>query len=118
MKENELCKRLFDFAVDTVTYLKTMRNTTGNGVIKLQLTKAATSSGANYEEAQGASSKADFINKVRISLKEMREANYWLRILEKVESKRPTRLALLVKESSELKNILGAILRKADANKV
>ena len=94
-----------------------MRNTSGNGVIKMQLTKSATSSGANYEEAQGASSKADFINKVRISLKEMREANYWLRILEKVESKRPTRLVLLVNESSELKNILGAILRKADENR-
>lgn len=117
MKENDLCERLFIFAVDTITCLKSMRSTSGNGVIKMQLTKAATSSGANYEEAQGASSKADFINKVRISLKEMREANYWLRILKNVESKHPTRLALLVKESSELKNILGAICRKADENK-
>jgi four helix bundle protein len=118
MKENDLCQRLFDFAVDTITFLKCLRNTQGNGVIKMQLTKAATSSGANYEEAQGASSKADFTNKVRISLKEMREANYWLRILEKVESKRPTRLNLLIKESNELKNILGSICKKANENKV
>jgi len=117
MKENDLCQRLFDFAVDTITFLKCLRNTPGNGVIKMQLTKAATSSGANYEEAQGASSKADFMNKVRISLKEMREANYWLRILQKLESKQPTRMNLLVKESAELKNILGAICKKVDDNK-
>ena len=82
----------------------------------MQLTKAATSSGANYEEAQGASSKADFINKARISLKEMREANYWLRILQKVESKQTMQMTLLVRESEELKNILGSICKKADEN--
>lgn len=51
-------------------------------VIKYQLTKSATSIGANYEEAQAGSSKLDFTNKVRISLREMRESNYWLRILK------------------------------------
>ena len=117
MKENDLCQRLFNFAVDTITFLKSMKINSGNGVVKMQLTKAATSSGANYEEAQGASSKADFINKVRISLKEMREANYWLRILQKIESKQPTRLNLLIKESNELKNILGSICKKANENK-
>jgi len=118
MKENDLCQRLFDFAVDTITFLKSMKNNSGNGVVKMQLTKAATSSGANYEEAQGASSKADFINKVRISLKEMREANYWLRILQKIEGKRPARLIMLIAESNELKNILGSICKKANENKV
>ena len=117
MKENDLCQRLFDFAVDTIKWMKYLRNTPGNSVIKMQLTKAATSSGANYEEAQGASSKADFVNKVRISLKEMREANYWLRILQKLESKQTTQMNLLVKESVELKNILGSICKRADENK-
>jgi four helix bundle protein len=78
MDENDLFKRLFRFAVDVI---KMLRSLNGGGDIKIiscQLGKAATSSGANYEEAQGAVSKADFGNKVGISLKEMRESNYWL----------------------------------------
>jgi four helix bundle protein len=112
VKENELCERLFNFAVDTIKFLKYLKSSSANSVIKMQLTKAATSSGANYEEAQGASSKADFVNKVRISLKEMREANYWLRILQKLENKQTMQMNLLVRESVELKNILGSICKK------
>jgi four helix bundle protein len=80
-------------------------------VIKPQLIKSSTSFGANYEEAQGAVSKADFGNKVGISLKEMRESNYWLRILKELYSNNPEILRL-EKESSELKNILGSIHSK------
>ena len=43
--------------------------------------KSATSVGANYEEAQGAASMADFACKLRIALKELRESNYWLRLI-------------------------------------
>jgi four helix bundle protein len=78
-------------------------------VIKFQLTKSATSCGANYEEAQAACSRADFLNKVRISLKEMRESNYWLRILSDLELKNNKEIQSLVNESVELKNILGTI---------
>ncbi len=52
-------------------------------IIKYQLAKSSTSAGANYEESQAGSSKADFNNKVRIALREMRESNYWLRIIKK-----------------------------------
>ncbi|MEW6652573.1 MAG: four helix bundle protein [Bacteroidota bacterium] len=52
-------------------------------MISNQLIKSSTSSGANYEEAQGAISKPVFFNKINISLKEMRETNYWLRIIKK-----------------------------------
>jgi four helix bundle protein len=80
-------------------------------VIKPQLIKSSTSSGANYEEAQGAVSRPDFGNKVGISLKEMRESNYWLRILHELY---PDNLEIerLRKESIELKNILGSIHSK------
>jgi four helix bundle protein len=82
-------------------------------IIKYQLTKSATSSGANYEEAQAGSSKADFINKVRISLREMRESNYWLRILKGIELEPNQELDFLIQESKELKLILGSIVQKA-----
>ena len=109
MKERELCSRLFRFAVDTIKMLKEVGSSSALNVIKFQLTKSATSCGANYEEAQAGCSRADFLNKVRISLKEMRESNYWLRILCDLELKNKKEIEYLVSESVELKNILGAI---------
>ena len=73
---NDLTKRLFRFSVGVIVFLRDIKNNQEAGIIKHQLIKAATSSGANYEESQAASSKADFTNKVSISLKEMRESNY------------------------------------------
>jgi len=78
---NDLEERLFSFAVRSIKYTRVLSTTPEYSIIKYQLTKSATSSGANYEEAQAGSSKADFTNKVRIALREMRESNYWLRIL-------------------------------------
>ena len=80
--------------------------------MKHQLTKSATSNGANYEESQAASSKADFRNKVNISLREMRESNYWLRIFKTLSIGTDTKCSYLVQESSELKKILGSISSK------
>ncbi len=115
-KENDLSKRLFDFAVQVIIYQRTLSRSTEYDVIKYQLTKSSTSAGANYEESQGASSKADFSNKVFISLKEMRESNYWLRVIETINENKSVELKLLIKESEELKNILGSITTKTRVN--
>lgn len=108
MGENELQERLFKFAVDVIKMLRSLKGGNDLRIISNQLGKSATSVGANYEEAQAAVSRADFGFKVGISLKEMRESNYWLRILKELY---PANLEIerLVKESSELKNILGSI---------
>lgn len=76
--------------------------------------KSATSSGANYEEAQAGSSRADFSNKTRIALREMRESNYWLRIINGIveNPSADKELSWLIQESKELKNILGSIVQK------
>lgn len=110
--ENNLLKRTFDFGVTVIKYLRTLPDTSDLRVIKYQLIKAATSIGANYEEAQAGSSKADFINKVNISLKEAREANYWLRMINALEDENEE-LLVIIKESNEIKNILGAIVKNA-----
>jgi four helix bundle protein len=70
--------------------------------------------GANYEESQAGSSKADFTNKVKIALREARETNYWLRILKELNDNNDKSLELLIKENQELKNILGAIVLKSN----
>jgi four helix bundle protein len=112
MKENDLKERLFRFAVEVLKMLGTLKGGKEIDVIKYQLSKAATSSGANYEESQAAVSKADFINKVGISLKEMRESNYWLRIVKEIFPKTQN-ITYLVGESEELGKILASIIIKA-----
>ena len=111
--KNDLEQRLFVFAVRAIKFLRTLPVSSEYNVIKYQLTKSATSTGANYEEAQAGSSKADFTNKVRIALREMRESNYWLRIIKGINSIDNTELNDLIQESKELKLILGSIVQKS-----
>ena len=107
-----LGKRLFDFAVRIIKFCRTLPRGKEYEIIKYQLVKSATSSGSNYEEAQGAISKPDFYNKIIISLKEMRESNYWLRIIKKIKDSE-SELNILINESLELKKILGSISSKS-----
>jgi four helix bundle protein len=116
MDDNELSKRLFRFAVDVIKVLRTLEGGNDLRIISNQLGKTATSSGANYEESQGAVSRADFGNKVGISLKEMRESNYWLRILKELYTSNKE-IIRLTTESFELKNILGSISYKVSPRK-
>ena len=111
--KNDLGDRLFNFAVRSIKFLRTLPKSPEFNVIKYQLTKSATSSGANYEESQAGSSKADFTNKVRIALREMRESNYWLRIIKGIDDIENAELNYLIQESKELKLILGAIVQKS-----
>jgi len=116
VEENELSKRLFKFSVDIIRMLRTLNTGIENRIIINQLGKSATSAGANYEESQAAVSRADFGNKIGISLKEMRESNYWLRILKELYP-RDSEIDRLTTESQELKNILGTISHKVSPRK-
>lgn len=111
---NDLNERLFIFAVRCLKFIRILPNSAEYKIIKYQLAKSSTSSGANYEESQAGSSKPDFNNKVGISLREMRESNYWLRIIKEINESSTVQneIDLLIKESNELKNILGSIVQK------
>lgn len=116
---NDLQQRLFSFAVRVFSFLKTLPNSPEYSVVRYQLAKSSTSSGANYEEAQAASSKPDFIYKNEISLREMRESNYWLRLLAATDLSNKfnqEELKYLENESEELKKILGSIVSKSKLN--
>ena len=118
-KERDLAERLFQFAVRTIKFLRNLPNEPEFNNIRFQLSKSSTSAGANYEEAQAASSKNDFIYKNEISLKEMRESNYWLRIIEATlifEGELKKELQFLLDESAQLKNILGSIVKNSKNN--
>jgi len=116
MDENELSKRLFRFSVDVIKILRTLDGGNDLKIISNQLSKSATSAGANYGESQGAVSRADFGIKIGISLKEMRESNYWLRILKELYTSNKE-IIRLTTESFELKNILGSISYKVSPRK-
>jgi four helix bundle protein len=79
--------------------------------VSRQASPAASSVGANLEEADAAQSRADFISKCNISLKEARETRYWLRILARFTV--PKRIAPLIAESTEIIAILTTIVRRS-----
>ena len=114
--DKDLAKRLFDFAVRVIKFCRGLSKTKDHDVIQYQLIKAASSSGANYEEAQSASSRADFKYKIDISLREMRESNFWSRIIKAVDGE-DKELNYLIQESFELKQILGSISSKVATKK-
>jgi len=114
--KNDLQDRLFNFVVNVIIQIRNLPNGVEYNVISYQLIKAATSTGANYEEAQGAVSKADFANKVGIALKEMRESNYWIRLVIAITEKN-NEWKKLRQESAELMKILGSIYSKTSVKR-
>lgn len=82
MTENLLAKLSMDFAVKL---LKTTNTVKGHYFLVNQLERSATSIGANVREAKYAHSKADFISKMQIALKECNETEYWLELFQKSE---------------------------------
>jgi four helix bundle protein len=78
----KLEERTRAFAVDIVRLSASLPNTPEGKAIRNQLTKAGTSIGANYREANRARSKADFKNKIRICESEASETSYWLKVIE------------------------------------
>ena len=105
IKKNDLCERLLKFAADVILYLRTVKNSIETMDMKRQLVKSSTSNGANYEESQGSPTRPDAKTKIGISLKEMRESNYFLRIFDHLNIGDKKRSEYLVKESSALKLI-------------
>ena len=114
--KNELQKRLLHFAVKLILLIRKLPKGKEYEVISYQLIKSSSSSGANYEEAQGAVSRADFSNKIGISLKEMRESNYWIQIIIAITESN-TEWLEMKQESSELMKILGSIFSKTSSKR-
>ena len=110
----DIVERTFSFALQIVKLCRGLERTSGTSrSLSLQLLRSGTSIGANVEEAQAGQSKADFVSKMAIALKEARETGYWLRLIRESGIATTDSLALLEQEASELAKILGAIISKA-----
>jgi four helix bundle protein len=98
----EFADRLMAFAVAIFAFTRQLSRIPDGRYLGSQLMRAGASAGANYEEACGAESRADFTHKLQIVLKELREANYWLRLIGKIGLVSETTLLPLSQESEEL----------------
>jgi four helix bundle protein len=102
-----MCDRILDFADRVSTVVEALPDTKLGNRIANQLLRSGTSPIGNYEEACAAESKDDFVHKLRICLKEVREPRGWLRLTSRRKLVSPTRLAELIDESEQLAKMLG-----------
>ena len=109
----DIRERAFEFACRVVTLHRAAARSATSRPLLLQLLRAGTGIGSNLEEAEAGQSKADFISKTRIALKEARETHYWLRLMAATQIIKPNRIAALTQEANELVSILTAIVRNA-----
>lgn len=116
MNRKELENRLIRYAV-TMLKISGKIDTNGAGkVLANQLYRSGISPALNYAEAQGAESKRDFIHKIKISLKELRESHVTLRIISKSGLMHKESMEEAIQESNELVSIFVKITKTADAN--
>ncbi|HEU0029088.1 MAG TPA: four helix bundle protein [Kofleriaceae bacterium] len=117
MKGENISIRLRKFAADTVRLCRALPNDVAAKHIARQLLRSATAGGANYEEARGAESRADFVHKISIANKEVRESLYWLRLAKDAELV-TSEVETLTREADELIAILTSSIRTAKQNDV
>lgn len=105
-KSSGLTERLLRFATGSVKLTVRLSRTAAGRYLTQQLMRSAASSGANYQEACGAESRADFIHKMQVVLKELRESHHWLRLIAMSELTQGEELSSLDKEAEELTRIV------------
>ena len=113
----DLEDRLLDFAVQIVELSEALPNTRAANHVAGQLLRSGTSPFGNHGELESAESRKDFVHKLRICLKELRETRRWLRLLARLKNqKTPATLPQCISESEELIRIFAASVRTAERN--
>lgn len=114
MKNSQLINKSMDLSVSVVKFCNELQ---GNSVLKNQLIRSATSIGANIREANYAQSKADFISKLQISLKECYETEYWLEIFINAEIVDKTVISPMLTLCGTIRRMLISSINTAKENK-
>ncbi len=110
MTHDELSNRLVDFAVLVGRVVDALPDTRLGRHIAGQLVRCGTSPAANYEEGCAAESRNDFIHKLSICLKELRETRVWVRLIIRSRLVPEEMVSVLIEESTQLCNIIGRSL--------
>ena len=115
----DLEDRLIDFSVRIIRLTEALPNTKAGTHVAGQLLRSGTSPAPNYGEAQSAESAADFIHKLKIALKELRETLIWLQVISRANMVKSTSLLTpLLQETDELIAILFASVKTAGKRKL
>ena len=113
MTDNLILDLSMLFAIDIVNLCESLK---GKSALTNQLLRCGTSIGANVHEGQYASSKADFISKFQIALKECHETEYWLKLFVKTSIIDEAVFNKLCNDSGKIRRILIASINTAKAN--
>ena len=117
-RKYDLEERLIGFAVRIINIVEALPNTRAGNHIAGQLVRCGTAAAPNYGEAQSAESRNDFIHKIKIVLKELRETKVWLKIIERKKLvKNQEELGALITECNELISIFVTSVKTAKKNK-
>ena len=111
---HDIAQRLLSIGIAAERIARTLPASAHGRHIATQLVRAATAAGANYEEARAPESRADFIHKVGVALKELREARYWLSFIAGAQLAVVD--AKVLDESRQLVAILTASRKTASSN--
>jgi|GEM_PF-218231 len=112
-REYDLSERLLRFASMIIATTNKLPNTLPGRRVGDQLFKAGTSAGANYEEAVGAESKRDFVHKLGIAFKELRESRYWLKLICKTRMLSGAEIQETLNECDQLIRIIAKSIHTA-----
>ena len=112
----DLVERSDKFGENILSLLITIKRDDLNRSMIVQLSRSATSIGANYAEANCAESKKDFIHKMSIANKELGETKHWLRMLSILSPNNINSLRKLWKEANELNKIFSSIIYNTKIN--
>ncbi len=114
----DLQDRQVDFAVRIIKLSETLPDTKAGKHVSTQILRSGTSPAPNYGEAQSAESKADFVHKLKVALKELRETEIWIKIITKAEMIKPaSQMVPLLQETDELIAILFTSIETAKNGK-
>ncbi|MEA3357929.1 MAG: four helix bundle protein [Thermodesulfobacteriota bacterium] len=114
---DDIAERLLDFSVRIIKLVNALPKTIVGRHIAGQLMRSGTSCGSNYEESRGAESRADFIHKLGIVLKEIKESRFWLRLIYHAKIMKPEQIESLIEECEELAAIIAKSIITAKANR-
>jgi four helix bundle protein len=110
----DLEERLIDFAIRIIRIAESLPKTKVGNHIAGQLIRCGTSPAPNYGEAQSAESRADFIHKMKVCLKELRETKIWLLMIIRAKLVKPaSKLEPLIDENNELISIFVSSIKTA-----
>ncbi len=109
-------ERLIDFAVTIVGVVEALPSSKAGNHIANQLIRSGTSPAPNYGEARSAESRNDFIHKMKISLKELRETMIWLKIIARKRLGHCSEIPAAIAECDELIAIFVSSTKTADEN--